>query len=387
MGGRRGAGGVRPEAAGIQIDFRWRGRRWRPTLDLAPTPANLRYAERVRAEIVERIRHGTFRFADYFPDARCAPPEGPAAATTFAAYAELWLKAQGALEASTLRGYRSALDAHLLPRFGERRLDGILHSELAGFFGGYWSSAKVRNNVLIPARGVFGMALRDGVTTRDPLAGVRNARHQAPPPDPFELAEAEAIVAKLREMYGIEAEYFEVAFWTGMRTSELIELRWGDVDLPAGTALVSRARVSGVEKGTKTHAARLVELNSRVRAALERLRPVSQLAGGHVFLNPNTKAPYPDDQLPRRRFKAALRALSMRQRDAYNTRHSYASWCLTAGLKPAWVARQLGHSVEVLLRRYARWIAADDAGREARRFEEELVSAGSVRDPVARTRT
>jgi len=83
VGSRRGAGGVRPEKDAIQIDFRWRGRRWRPSLSLEPTPANLRYAERVRAEILERIRHGTFRFADYFPDARCAPPDGPAGATTF----------------------------------------------------------------------------------------------------------------------------------------------------------------------------------------------------------------------------------------------------------------------------------------------------------------
>lgn len=379
MGSRRGAGGVRPEKGGIQIDFRWRGRRWRPSLDLAPTPANLRYAERVRSEILERVRHGTFRFADYFPEARCAPPDGAGAAQTLEEYADLWMAGQGALEAATRRGYRSALDAHILPMFGNRRLDGVRHSELAAFAGGEWSSAKTRNNALIPLRGIFAMALLDGVIDRDPMGGIRNQRHQSPPADPFTRGEADALMEALRRLHPREAGYFELAFWTGMRTSELVELKWSDVDMRSGRLVVSRARVSGIEKGTKTHVARELELNSRARAALEEQRAVSLLAGGHVFLNATTGEPYPDDQTPRRRFKDALRATGIRARDPYNTRHSYASWCLTAGLNPAWIARQLGHSVEMLLRRYGKWLEVEDAGRQAKRLEEELVSARSAR--------
>ncbi|MFS9599291.1 Arm DNA-binding domain-containing protein, partial [Klebsiella variicola] len=35
---------------------------------LAPTPANIRYANRVADEIRQKIRFGTYVHADYFPD-------------------------------------------------------------------------------------------------------------------------------------------------------------------------------------------------------------------------------------------------------------------------------------------------------------------------------
>lgn len=250
MGVRSSPRGVRPEKGGIQIDFRWRGRRWRPSLDLAPTPANLRYAERLRAEICDRIRLGSFRFQDYFPDAKCGPPES-SATRSVRDYADSWVRAQGALERATQRGYQSSINAHIPAAWLDRPIASILHSEVAEWAGGDWPSAKTRNNALIPLRGLFAMALRDGAIDRDPTAGIKNRRHQAPPPDPFTIEEAAALVDELRRAHPREAGYFEVAFWTGMRTSELVELSWSDVDLRPGEARVARARVSGVLKGAK----------------------------------------------------------------------------------------------------------------------------------------
>src|SRR5689334_21419896 len=98
--GRRG-GGVTPHGDGIQVTFYWRGKRWRPTLRIPPTPANLRYAERTLIEIKERIRNNAFRFADYFPDAKNAPPEGDKRPLTFGEYAKLWMRSRGDIEAAT----------------------------------------------------------------------------------------------------------------------------------------------------------------------------------------------------------------------------------------------------------------------------------------------
>lgn len=370
--------GVRPRDDGIQIDFVWRLRRFRQLLKLAPTPANMRYAAKLRAEIRERIKHGTFRFEDYFPEARNIEAfVAPATArdTTFDAYGKLWMQSRGKLEHSTKLGYQSSIDAHLTPKFGGRRIETIAHSEAAAFFGGDWTSNKTRNNALIPARGIFRMAKRDGVLASDPMDGIENQAHQAPEPDPFTQGEAEAIIGKVRERHSAEAEYFVVAFWTGMRPSELVALLWDDVDLAHGTLRVHHARVRGHAKdSTKTHQARTVELMEPARAAMQRARAVSQLAdqeksGGHVFLNPTTGSPYPDDQIPRRRWREALTLLRYGMRDAYQTRHSYASWLVMAGAKPGWIAGQLGHSVEVLFRRYARWINRADNGAEKARVE------------------
>ena len=54
----------------IQFDFEFEGVRYRPTLERAPTEANLRRARLQLQGIKERIARGAFSFAEEFPDYR-----------------------------------------------------------------------------------------------------------------------------------------------------------------------------------------------------------------------------------------------------------------------------------------------------------------------------
>jgi Arm DNA-binding domain len=54
----------------IQFDFKFEGRRYRPTLLITPTALNLRRARESLARIKARIAARTFSFADEFPDYR-----------------------------------------------------------------------------------------------------------------------------------------------------------------------------------------------------------------------------------------------------------------------------------------------------------------------------
>ena len=65
-----------------------------------------------------------------------------------------------------------------------------------------------------------------------------------------------------------------------------------------------------------------------------------------------------------RHFKSALKALNIRERRQYDTRHTYATLCLMPGMNPAFIASQLGHSVEMLLSTYAKWISSSSDWRE-----------------------
>ncbi|MGE7989535.1 integrase [Pseudomonas sp. NPDC089554] len=65
-----------------------------------------------------------------------------------------------------------------------------------------------------------------------------------------------------------------------------------------------------------------------------------------------------------RHFKSALKALSIRERRQYDTRHTYANMCLMAEMNHAFIANQLGHSVEMLLSTYAKWISSSSDWRE-----------------------
>src|SRR6266403_5190087 len=71
MGRRSMTGGVVSKGSQrIQYDFRLNGVRYRPTLKQVPTEGNLRRAREHLKAIKERIRLGTFSFAEEFPDFR-----------------------------------------------------------------------------------------------------------------------------------------------------------------------------------------------------------------------------------------------------------------------------------------------------------------------------
>jgi integrase len=90
--------------------------------------------------------------------------------------------------------------------------------------------------------------------------------------------------------------------------------------------------------------------------------------------HPNTGARWPDEQVQRRRYwTPALKALGLRQRDAYQTRHTFASLALMGGINIGYLAGQLGHAkITTTLNTYARWIDGADKGAEAKKLDAIL---------------
>jgi integrase len=65
-------------------------------------------------------------------------------------------------------------------------------------------------------------------------------------------------------------------------------------------------------------------------------------------------------------WKPVLKSLGLRTRRAYSTRHTHCTVALMAGVPPAYIAAQVGHSVKMLLEVYARWIPSADGGAAKR---------------------
>lgn len=63
-------------------------------------------------------------------------------------------------------------------------------------------------------------------------------------------------------------------------------------------------------------------------------------------------------------FNKARERLRIRYRDRYNVRHNYATRMLAAGMKPAYCAKVLGHSLEMFFRNYATWTDQDENARQ-----------------------
>ena len=365
--GRNGSG-VEARDNSIRIHFTWNEEARKETLrtdgkPMLPTPANLRYAHRIAGEIKDRIRHRAFVYADYFP-ASAAATTGQG--VTMGQRLDLWLSVQTDKASATLKGYRVAVE-FWKSTLGHKPIRSVVHSDILAALSTKpkWTG-KTRNNKTSVLRLALVLAMRDGVITTNPIDGLESAEHQRPEPDPFSVEEAEAIIAAMAARGDNEvARYFGFKFYTGLRTSESLGLQWSSIDWRKGTLAVSDAVVLGEYKGrTKTHDVRQIQLNSRALQFLKNQKPATFLhKAGRIFPDPRTGERWTDDEPPRELYwRPCLKRIGMRYRSPYETRHTYATMMLMAGVAPGFAARQMGHSVETFLRKYARWI---DGGQNA----------------------
>ncbi|MOA40104.1 hypothetical protein D3C78_1619400 [compost metagenome] len=80
----------------------------------------------------------------------------------------------------------------------------------------------------------------------------------------------------------------------------------------------------------------------------------------------------------------ALKKLTIRYRPPYNCRHTYATICTMSGMNPAFIAQQLGHSVQMLLSTYARWLNSSGDWGEMEKLQN---APGMAQTPNARLAT
>lgn len=156
--------------------------------------------------------------------------------------------------------------------------------------GGLTITSKRINNVLTPLRSVLRDAFHDGIIERDISARIRNLLHRTEEPNPFTPSEIKLILEHAEEQ---TRNLFQFAFWTGMRTSELIALEWGDVDFERGVIRVRHASVRNIVKVPKTVSGEPdVKLLDLALAALNAQNPFTLLAKKRIFHNPKTNKPW-----------------------------------------------------------------------------------------------
>jgi len=387
----------------IQFDFEFDGVRYRPTLKRSPTEANLKRARKQLVEIRQRIAAGTFIFAEEFPDYRliknvAAPQKRRTCDQVFDEFliASDSRVAKKDLAFVTAQGYRKLLAQIWRPEIGSRIFDEIRYSELAKIANAYQWSKKTYNNAISVVRCAFDYGYRDHPEKHNPASGLtclRMTKKDRPAVAPFAILEAESLISRLHADWG-EAigNYDEFRFFTGLLPSEQIALLVTDYDARRAVLSVTKARVLRRDKDrTKTQEDRDVELCPRALEVLRRhlaLRAEFVAAGKirhqHLFFLEDGR-PISDPEVTRWRWSQSITALDIRRRGPYHARHSSVTWQLMLGKNLLWVAKQHGHSVEVMLRMYAAWLdGATDSDIHAIKQAMERRPAARVAMPDQR---
>lgn len=376
--GRRSTGSLEARETSIRLKFTHLGVRQLEKLDLKPTPANLKAAEKMMARIQQAIAAGVYRREDFFDS-----PGKTAGRQTFADYADAWLETL-VVAKSTKRLYRSALTVTWKPALGELPLVQVRHSDIQKAVAARAACVTpgAVNSHISVIRQVFETAVADELIVRSPAAKIKNQKVQRSTPDPFTPAERDAILARMQARYHPQIHnYYTLAFFTGIRPSEQIALEWGDVDWKRKRLKVRRAIVEREEKVTKSSREREIDLSDVAMAALTRQKTHTFMKDptGSIFHNPNVGRAWADVSLQRMSyFIPTLVALGIRHRDAYQTRHTFATVLLMAGVNPSYVSRQLGHaSLAMLFEVYGTWLEAADGGLQAAKANEAMTGRTS----------
>lgn len=202
------------------------------------------------------------------------------------------------------------------------------------------------------------MAAKMGKVDANLTLEIESRKGQRPAPDPLEVSEVMLVLAYLRDhCHPNWWNYFTVAFFGGLRPSEEIALKWSRTDFRREQMRIDSARVRRIDKGTKTLVVRDVDLQSPALEALERQKSVEGRRSDFVFFNPANGERLTDTSAPLEIWRSTLEALEIRERDARQTRHTYATMGLHAGMNPGYLSRQMGHTnAKMFFEVYSKWI-------------------------------
>ena len=157
----------------IRIRFYYRGIECRETLNLKVTKSNIKYAERLRAEILNRIARHDFSYAEYFPSSNNvarfkvnkAAPEKILIATLLDNYL---FDVEQNCAWSTYIGYKKVCKKHLYPLFGEMVIQELKPAFLRDWIRTLNVKSKTVSNILLPIRAIVEHALNDDLIEADP---------------------------------------------------------------------------------------------------------------------------------------------------------------------------------------------------------------------------
>lgn len=353
MGERKLPKNVEVHGGSLRVKFFFEGKWRRLSLRIPPEPANIKFAARELARIELEIASGAFDLCRHFPrTVEARRREALARDPTVAEVYTRWMATKSAHRASTLRRYSGAYRLYIAPTFAASTFKTLKLSDLK-----VWSAQLARRispYTANKARAVFHdmgtFAVMDGLVAVNPLTRLPEHRRTPEPADAFDADECERIVASARD--ALDRHLVHLDLLTGLRLGELFGLRWEDVDWENRQLWVRRnLSPENGETGTKTHRERRVDLVGDALAVLRAqresgtIRNVFESGGKPVSVNSF-----------RDRWTPWLKRAGVPYRNPYTMRHTYASRLISAGLPPAYVAGQLGHSVQVLLSVYARWL-------------------------------
>jgi integrase len=284
---------------------------------------------------------------------------------------------------STRDGYECYLDNWILPRWQNHKLNQVkpvaVEAWLDSIKRARGTRAKIRNIM----SAVFNHAMRYEWLDANPIKLVRQSAKRERTPDVLELAELQLLLSNLdvreRTLVLLDAA-------TGLRVSELLALRWEDVNFKTLELSVTRSIWHQVVGNCKTEAsAKPVPLDSYMAEDLLEWRRTSPYPMPHdwVFASPTMKGkqPYWPDNLMKRYIRPVAQKAGIQKRVGWHTfRHSFGTLLKANGEDIKTVQELLRHAnSRITLEVYTQAVTSNKRAAQSKVVKMMVPNSGAIR--------
>lgn len=265
------------------------------------------------------------------------------------------------------------LSSAIYPSFGTSAMSELNYTTLREWFFNF----RLKNNEIPSAsylahiasllNQIFVEAIKDGIIETNPMSGLKKPKQllKNEPQTPFSTKEIAKI---LRCKDAFMRDFATIAFFTGMRTGELLALAWDCVDFANDTITIERNATIGGLTTPKT-GKRQIEMLPCVKQKLLEM----QARTNSMWVFPNQKGGhYRCSNSIFQRWCKVLKECKIAYRSVYHTRHTFATTMISAGEDILWVSATLGHaSTQMTFKRYAKYVPKT-RGRKASIVEQDI---------------
>jgi len=310
--------------------------------------------------------------------------------TTLGEFLGRWLKeyAWPNLSPKTAEGYEHIMQRHIVPALGNVTLTQLKPELLQRYYSdklsGGLSAQTVRHHHMALHK-ALQTAVEWGALSRNVADSVRTPKVQRAEMHTLSEDDIQTLLEAAKP--GLYYPLFYMALFTGMRRSELLALRWCDVDLLLCQAYVSHTlhhlrNGEFVFRPPKTaKGRRMVKLSPSVALVLREHREkqeATQAALGKtlddealIFSGLNGKPLLPNTVT--HAWIKLVRRIGLKGIRLHDARHTHASLMLKAGIHPKIVQERLGHaSIQITLDTYSH-VAPGLQEAAAARFEDLVI--------------
>jgi integrase len=260
---------------------------------------------------------------------------------------------------TTFERYEQIVRVHIRPVLGKLKLKNVTPAHVRGLYREKLEvglSPRTVQYIHVTLHKALKQAVADGLIPRNATEAVRPPQVRKEEIRPLTAEQVKTLFEVVR---GDRLEsLYVLAVHTGLRQGELLGLKWGDVDLEAGTLqvrhtlttaksgpMLTAPKTKGSRRTVKLSPTALEDLRNHLERQLREIDQAGDLwrENGLIFASESGE-PLKRHYITTRQFKPLLKRAGLPQIRFHDLRHTCATLLLSKNVNPKVVSEMLGHA-------------------------------------------